>query len=177
MGSDVSVDTDGVLVGKQTTVSFSTSNWDTEQTVTVAAAEDDNITSEEVTLTHSTTSVGSTYSASKNLRVSVIDNDTSGLVLSAVELSVEEADSTTYTVRLATEPSGPVTVTVSGMGSGVSVDTDGGMAEEQTTLSFTTSNWDREQPVTVSAAADDNAFSEEVRLSHSASGGGYDSVT
>ena len=63
-------------------------------------------------------------------------------------------------------------MTVSGMGSGVSVDTDGGPMGEQASLSFTTSNWNTAQTVTVRAAADDNASFETVTLSHSAAGGG-----
>ena len=48
---------------------------------------------------------------------------------------------------------------------------------EQTSLSFTTSNWNTEQTVTVSAVADDNASPETVTLSHSADGGDYGSVS
>ena len=177
MGSGVSVDTDHDMAGDQTSFSFSTSNWQTEQTVTVTAAEDDNTVSEAVTLIHTAPSGGSTYSVSKSLAVTVIDNDTPALALVPATVKLAEAGSATYTVRLAKAPTADVTVTVSSMGSGVSVDTDAGMPAEQTSLSFSTSNWQTEQTVTVSAAADDNAVSEEVTLTHSATGGGYNSVT
>ncbi|KKZ12560.1 MAG: hypothetical protein TH68_07430, partial [Candidatus Synechococcus spongiarum 142] len=159
------------------TLSFTTDHWNTAQTVTVAAAEDDNTRSEAVTLTHATTTNGSTYSVSKSLRVRVIDNDTTHLVVSPEALTVAEAGSATYTARLAKEPTDAVslTVTVEGTGNGVTVDTDSGEAH-QATLGFTTSNWQTEQTVTVRAAADENARSETVTLSHSATGGGYGSV-
>ncbi|KKZ14836.1 MAG: hypothetical protein TH68_03735, partial [Candidatus Synechococcus spongiarum 142] len=174
MGSGITVDTDSVMQGDQATLGFTTTNWNTAQTVTVAVAE--NASAEAVTLTHTTTSMGYTYSVSQSLRVTAIDNGAPGLVL-PVAVTVAEAGSAIYMVRLAKEPAAAVTVTVHGMGSGVSVDTDGGMEGEQASLSFTTSNWQTEQPVTVSAAADADARSEEVTLTHTATGGDYGSVT
>ena len=52
------------------------------------------------------------------------------------KLTVVEANSATYTVQLATQPTGAVTVTVSGMGSDVTVDTDSATDGDQDTLSF-----------------------------------------
>ena len=79
-----------------------------------------------------------------------------------------EAGSATYTVKLATTDGGGDGDGEWHGSSGVSVDTDGRMAGEQTTLSFTTSNWNTEQTVTVSAADDANTSPETVTLSHSA---------
>ncbi|KKZ13865.1 MAG: hypothetical protein TH68_06090, partial [Candidatus Synechococcus spongiarum 142] len=148
MESDVSVDTDGGMQAEQTSLTFTTTDWNAAQPVTVTAAEDDNNSSEAVTLTHTATSSGNTYSVSQELVVTVIDNETPGLVLALGAVTVAEASSATYTVRLAKEPTDGVTVTVSGMENSVSVDADGGMQGEQTTLSFTTSNWQAEQTVT-----------------------------
>ncbi|KKZ12812.1 MAG: hypothetical protein TH68_07320, partial [Candidatus Synechococcus spongiarum 142] len=59
-------------------LSFTTSNWNTVQTVTVSAATDDNATAETVTLSHSAT--GADYgSVSQALVVTVTDDDTAGL--------------------------------------------------------------------------------------------------
>ena len=98
------------------------------------------------------------------------------LMLSLEALEVREADTATYTVKLATQPADGVTITVSGMGSGVTVDTDSTMNGRQTALNFSTSNWDTAQPVTVSADEDANASNEKVTLTHTAAGGGYGSV-
>ncbi|KKZ12559.1 MAG: hypothetical protein TH68_07425, partial [Candidatus Synechococcus spongiarum 142] len=101
-----------------------TSNWQTEQTVTVSAAADDNTIPEMVTLTHT---AGGNYAAvSQNLVVTVTEDDTTNLVFSSEAVTVTEAGSATYTVKLASQPTDGVTVTVSGMINGVSVDTDGG---------------------------------------------------
>ncbi|KKZ11230.1 MAG: hypothetical protein TH68_09155, partial [Candidatus Synechococcus spongiarum 142] len=127
MASGISVDTDAGTRGQQTTLSFSTSNWEMEQTVTVSAAADDNAVPEEVRLIH-TASSGEYDSLSKELVVVVREDDTAGLVFSPEAVAMVEADSATYTVQLASQPTAGVTVTVTGMGSGVSVDTDAGMA-------------------------------------------------
>ncbi|KKZ15082.1 MAG: hypothetical protein TH68_02330, partial [Candidatus Synechococcus spongiarum 142] len=168
----------------QTTLSFSTSNWQTEQTVTVSAADDDNAGPEEVRLSHSA-SGGNYDSLRQDLVVTVTDDDTAslGLVLSPLPLTMVEGESATYTIKLATPPTEAVTVTVSGMGSGMSVDTDGALAGAQTSLGFRSrwltspSNWNVEQTVTVSVAADDNTIPDTVTLSHSAAGGEYDAVS
>ena len=83
----------------------------------------------------------------------------------------EQGGGSSYTVRLGNAPTGNVTVTIAGQsGTGVSVD--------DTSLTFTTGNWSTPQTVTVTAAADDgNRGDESFTLTHTASGGGYGSVT
>ncbi|KKZ12521.1 MAG: hypothetical protein TH68_07445, partial [Candidatus Synechococcus spongiarum 142] len=104
--------------------------------MTVQAAADANATSETVTLSHSA-SGGDYGEVTADLAVTVRDTDTASLVVSsAAALPVAEAGSATYTVKLATEPTEAVTVTVGGMGSGVSVGTDSGTPGEQISLSF-----------------------------------------
>ena len=66
--------------------------------------------------------------------VTVTDDDTAGLMLSATTLGVDEAGQNTYTVKLQTEP----TVTV------VSSDDPGAAEVIFSPLRFTASNWDTE---------------------------------
>ena len=80
-----------------------------------------------------------------------------------------DADGETYTVKLATEPSEEVTVTVSGHGTDVTLN--------KTTLTFTTSNWDTAQTVTVKAGEDDDGSDDTVTLTHAAAGGNYEGVS
>ena len=107
-----------------------------------------------------------------------VTNNTPGIVLTPTSLTVAEGGSGTYTVRLNTQPTGNVTVTVArSVGSeDVTFDTstDSGV---QTTLTFTTGNWSTAQTVTVSAAADTDTDNDSATLSHTASGGGYASHT
>ena len=83
---------------------------------------------------------------------------------------IEGDGSDSYTVKLATEPTSDVTVTVHGANEDVSV--------SPRSLTFTASNWAQPQTVTVEAVSDSVAEPEErVTLTHTVSGGGYDGVT
>ncbi len=171
-GGNVVVTVSGAANGVSVTgspLTFTASDWQTAQTVTVSAAEDNNAVDEQVTLTHRAS--GGDY-GSVNIGEVVVtadDNDTAGVTVSVSELTVAEGASVTYTVQLDTEPSGDVTVTVSGAANGVSV--------TGSPLTFTASDWQTAQTVTVSAAKDENTADEQVTLTHRVSGGGYDSVT
>ncbi len=173
---DVTVDTDPDNDGDQTTLSFTTGDWNTAQTVTVSADEDDDTANDSATLTHSA-SGGGYGSVTGNVEVTVTDNDTPGLTLNPTSLTVTEGGSGTYTVRLATEPSASVTVTVAGASGDVTVDTDPDNDGDQTTLTFTTGDWNTAQTVTVSAGNDGDTTNDSATLTHTASGGGYGSVT
>ena len=150
-----------------TSLEFTTSTWEDAQTVTVTAAEDDDTADDTATLAHA--AAGGGYSLSANLAVTVTDDDTAGLVFSPTALDVDEGDDASYTVKLATEPTGTVTVTVSGH-SGTDLTLDA------TSLEFTTSNWEDEQTVTVTAGEDDDTADDAATLAHAAAGGGYGGV-
>ena len=153
-------------------LTFTTTNWDTAQTVTVKAGEDDDAANDTATLTH-TASGGDYASVIADLPVTVTDTDTAAIVLSETDLTVTEGDAagSTYTVKLATQPTGEVTLTVSGHAG-----TD--LTLNKTSLTFTMDNWDVAQTVTVTAAEDDDAVTDAgVTLTHTVSGGGYGSTT
>ena len=86
-----------------------------------------------------------------------------GVTVSKTALTVTEQDSTggSYTVALDTEPTANVTVTVAGHAG-----TD--VTPNPTTLTFTTSNWDTVQTVTVTAGDDADTTDDTVALTHSA---------
>ncbi|MDE2697467.1 MAG: hypothetical protein OXI23_01225, partial [Gemmatimonadota bacterium] len=83
--------------------------------------------------------------------------------------TVTEGATATYTVALNTQPSADVTVTIS------SSDSDK-LSTNLTSLTFTAQNWNTAQTVTMTAAQDDDSIDYWVRLTHTASGGGYGSV-
>ena len=162
---------------KSETIEFTTGNWNTAQTVTVRAGEDDDAANDTAALTHSATGGG--YNAvAGSLVVAVTDDDTPGLVFDPASLTATEGGSGSYAVALATAPSTAVTVTLTAT-TGLAVDTDGGTGGSQNTLSFTTTNWATGQPVTVTAA-DDNlhqATARTLTIAHAAAGGDYAAVT
>ena len=92
------------------------------------------------------------------------------VVLSKGSLNPDEGGSEGYTVKLSTRPTGQVTVDITGQGS-----TD--LTPVPASLTFGTGDWNTEKPVTVSAAEDGDAEDDEERLTHTATGGGYASVT
>ena len=157
----------GAATLSPSSLTFTSGNWKTAQTVTVSGEEDDDVNNETVAISHSVSGYGSVTTAAE-VSVTVSDNDTAGVSVSPTSLSVEEGGMTTYTVVLNTEPSGTVTVTPS------SGDT-GAATLSPSSLTFTSGNWDTAQTVTVSGEEDDDANDETVAISHSVSG--YGSVT
>ena len=158
-------DTDLTL--DKTTLTFTTSNWDTAQTVRVTAGQDDDAVDEEVVnIKHTVSSSNDTkYDGltANDVPVTVTDDDTAGVTISETSLDIEEGDFDTYTVVLDTEPIGDVTVTVGGVaGTDLSLD--------KTTLTFTTNDWDTAQTVRVTAERDDDAVDEAVvNITHTVS--------
>ena len=169
-GGDVSVD--------PTTLTFTTGDWNTAQTVTVTALEDqDAVTDADVTLTHAITSEDDTaYDAlaDKSVTVSITEKHAVGVTISATSLTVDEGDATGkgYTVRLNAQPSDEVTINITG-GGDVSVD--------PTTLTFTTGDWNTTQTVTVTAAHDSDGTNDTQAISHAVDAGNsadeYDGVS
>ena len=160
-------DTDLAL--DRTSLTFTEETWNTAQTVRVSADDDDDGTDDPATLTHSASGGG--YDAvSKDLAVTVTDDDEAGLALSTASLEVPEDGNAEYTVKLATRPTGTVTVRLGG-----TADTD--LALDRTSLTFTAETWNAAQSVRVSADADDDGTDDPATLTHSASGGGYDAVS
>ncbi len=152
-----------------TSVGFSTGNWDTPKKVTVSARQDDDSNDDTVTLTHAATSSGSDYHeiAIDSVLVTVTDDDIPGVSLSKSSVTVNEGSTGSYTVRLNTEPGDSVTVNITA-GDDVGVRTDGAEFTPTASLTFTTSNWNRDQTVRVSAGEDPDAANDEVTISHSA---------
>ena len=97
-----------------------------------------------------------------------------GITVSTTAVTVTEQDSTGdgYTVVLDTEPTADVVVTVAGH-----VGTD--VTANPTTLTFTMSNWETAQTVTVTADDDPDTTDDSVALTHSAvsADSGYSGIT
>ena len=86
------------------------------------------------------------------------------------KLKIDEEDSATYTVKLGKLPTGNVTVTVGGI-------TGTDLTVTPASFMLTTSTWSTGQTVTVTAGDDADTTRDTATLTHSASGGGYVSVT
>ena len=148
---------------------FTTSTWNTWQTVAVRGAEDTDAKDETVTVT--ATASGADYDGKMvDVTVEVRDDDAANLELSRDELTVAEAGTETFTLKLAREPTGTVTVVVES-------DDPGAVLVARPTLTFTSSTWDTPLTMTVRGVADDDATDEAVTLTATASCAGYDGST
>ena len=102
--------------------------------------------------------------------VTIIDDDTRAVIVDQTgPLPVEEGGTAAYTVVLDSEPTDDVTVTP--QLAGIS---DADLAVSPA-LTFTSDNWDRPQTVTVTASSDGNFTDGSATITHTVSGGDYES--
>ena len=92
------------------------------------------------------------------------------MTVSESALTIEEGGDATYTVRLDTQPTDSVTVTVNDP-----ANTD--VTAEPASLTFSASTWSTAQTVTVSAKQDDDAADDTATVTHTVSGADYGSVS
>ncbi len=105
--------------------------------------------------------------------VTLTDDDERGVTASATTLSVNETESTSYTVVLTSQPTADVTVTVSGTDG-----TDLTAPAEGLALTFTALDWGTAQTVPVTAADDADVLADPpVELTHAVGGGDYGAVS
>ena len=156
-------DTD--LMASPTSLTFTTTNWDSEQTVTIAAAEDPDGLNGTASFTHTATSADTTYNTITiaDVAATEADNDTSGVTVSKTSVIPSESASEDYTVVLDTQPTADVTIAVAPATGG---DTD--LMASPTSLTFTTTNWDSEQTVTIAAAEDPDGLNGTASFTHTA---------
>ena len=98
--------------------------------------------------------------------VTVTIDEIRALVPNRDALSPDEGSTASYTLVLASRPTGQVSVTLA-----VSGDSDVTVSPQQ--LTFTRDNWNVAQPVTVSAAHDADRQDDAATVTHAVSGGGY----
>ena len=155
-------------------LTFTGSDWETAQTVTVSAAQDEDARDDVATLSHSVASTDTDYNgiSVSEVDVAVTDDETAGVSILPEELTIAEGGSDTYQVVLTSQPTHEVTVTITHSGDG-----DIGMDHQE--LTFTGSDWETAQTVTVSAAQDDDARDDVATLSHTVTStdGDYNGIT
>ena len=115
---------------------------------------------------------GITAGAPSRTKVHVTDDDMVGVKLESTMLRVEERATTSYTVVLESQPTHDVTITINAP-AGAKVVTD------KPRLTFTTTDWDTPQRVTVMANRDSDTDDYEATIMHriDSSDGKYDRIT
>ena len=146
--SAVAVDTDSSTAGDQDTLTFTTSNWNAAQTVTLRALNDGNAAAETVTISH-TAAVTDTNNAYHGIEIGDVTVTTvdagHGVVVSKASVTVTAGGATAdYTIALKSQPGGSVVVTPTSSATA--------HATVSGALTFTNSNWSTPQTVTVTGA-------------------------
>ena len=141
----------------KTSLVFSTTNWDTAQTVTVTAVNDgiaDSTKTASVTL-GGATSIDGRYNKQKPTAVSVSVQD-SPITVNPAALTVKENSTTigskTFGVKLTKQPKSAVTIPLT-----LDDDAMAQISIDKASLLFDVTNWSTEQIVTVTALADGTA--------------------
>ncbi|HYI61623.1 MAG TPA: Ig-like domain-containing protein [Acidimicrobiales bacterium] len=139
-------------------ITFTSSNWDTPQAVTITAVDDDldePDANTSVSLGITTTAPGYATRGTvvvdgvpgSTVAAMVIDDDVPGVTVTPTALDLEEGGAAdTYTVVLDSEPTATVTVGVSATGL---------CSAGPASLTFTAADWDTPQTVTVTPGEDD----------------------
>lgn len=142
----------------KTTLTFTSLNWNIEQTVTVTGVDDGVIADGAQLYTiqlAAAVSADSNYSGynPSDVEVTNVDNDEAGITVAPTSglVTTESGDSDTFTVVLNTQPIDQVSIGLS------SSDPSEGTVTP-TNLTFTVANWDEPQTVTVTGVEDGGAL-------------------
>ena len=162
-------------------VTIPSGNTSGTHTVSIPIAADSAVEPDEtIALAISSVSTSFAGKASRDrTTVFIADQDRTapGLVVPST-VEVDEGRTAVYRLRLATAPTGTVTVTVTGhTAPELTLDADDEMANAQNSVQFDASNWYIGRKVTLGGVHDADLTDETVTLSHSASGAEYGSVT
>ena len=147
-----------------TSLTFTSSNHSTAQTVTVAAGQDDDALDDTDTITLSAAGGITAPAATKALTITDDDKPSGTIqVTPAGTLSIDEGESGSFSVSLSVAPSAPVTVSLSKTNSDVTL--------TPASLDFTVSNYSTAQTFTVAAGQDEDPLDDTDTITLSASGG------
>jgi hypothetical protein len=139
-------------------LNFTTSNWNTPQTVTANGVNDANAANGSVNVTASATNL-----TTRTVAVTVVDDDVLDIETSVTSVTVNEAGSGFFGVRLTAQPASTTTITIASQ--------DAAKATVSlSSLFFTTANWNNYQNVTVSGVNDPDTNNESLDITVSSAG-------
>ena len=145
------------------TLTFTRANWDTAQTVTVAAGQDADAVNDAASITHAVVASSSANEYDRltigSVAVTVTDDDDDGVTVSESAVTVAEGGRASYTVVLDAQPTSDVVISLTRRGSS-------DVTLSPATLTFTTSNWSTAQTVTVAAAEDTDGGNDTASIAH-----------
>ncbi len=144
-------DNDVDLIVSPTLLTFTTSNWNESQTVKVSALDNDEIEGNNRQTLVLIPSGGEVDTRKRSVVVDYLDDDSFTLDISPTSLDYSEGGAPVeFTVRLTKEPSGEVQVDMTN-----GDDNNVEMIVRPAQLTFTTSDWNEQQTVTISVLDND----------------------
>ena len=104
--------------------------------------------------------------------VAVTDDEMAGVSILPEELTIAEGGSDSYEVVLTSQPAHEVTVTITHSG-------DGGISIDDQELTFTDTDWNQAQTVSVLTSQDDDAIDDTATFGHTVTStdGDYNGIT
>ncbi len=170
---NIAADPAGQCTFSAASLTFTTANWNTLQSVTVTPVNDLAVEGTHTCSTGAITATGGGFTGQTGTPpvITITDNDTPSLiVLTTDSIATEGGDTAAFTVRLGAPPSANVSVTIG---------TSSQCSFAPSPLTFTTANWNTNQTVTVTATNDTlvEGVHSCVTGAIAASGGGYTGIT
>ncbi|MGD0517770.1 MAG: hypothetical protein ABSA26_09570, partial [Thermoguttaceae bacterium] len=156
---------DSILTSNKSTLTFTTSNWNTPQAVTISSATDSDTLNDAASFVVKLSDL-----VSQTVTATQIDAQT--LIVSSDAVSVPEGATNSFSVSLAAAPTANVSVTIA-----KNIGSDADLTAAPATLTFTPSNWSTAQTVTVSDAEDSDTTNGTATLTLSAAGYATSTVT
>ena len=138
----VSIVAAGDLSATPSSLAFDSSDYAVPQLVTLTALSDADASDDVALLTLATAGA-----SDETVGITIVDDDTQSMILSATQVAIDEGLAGAVTVRLATDPGGSVDVSVSSSDPGA-------VSPAASTLTFTSSNFDQPQALALSALED-----------------------
>ena len=150
-------------------LTFTSSNWNTPQVVTVTGVSDTslNLTDQTVNVTVAVVDASSADAfdsvADQTVAVTLVENK-SPIIVSANTLSVNEGSTGPFTVKLGAQPASDVVLAIAS-------DTATVATVNPTTLTFTNGNWDSTQNITVTGVNNDTLVNGSATITISVNDG------
>lgn len=146
--SDISVENGSSLT-------FTPDDWNENQTVTLAAAEDTDTQNGTATIRISAPEL-----ANRDIEAKEIDNDALHFITNVDEVTIPEEQTASFQVKLSAMPSSDLSVSVSRHGGDSDITVVSG-----STLNFSSTDWDDYKTVTLQAARDEDELNGEAAIS------------
>ena len=149
-------------------LTFTTENWDDDDSVEIMAEKDDDAEKNEPVQVILSALSGGYAGISKTVMVTILEKDQKGLMVDKESILIDEGESDEVRVSLNSQPVGEVTVGISGHeGSDVSL--------QRSSLTFGLTDWNTWKPLMIRAETDSDLDDDPpVELILRARGGNYD---